>query len=250
MKEWLRLCDLSKCATLSTTCYIWHGSTQQPARLLDLGHKFSLDRLKQSNQNPTTIRLVSVETPVRYIALSHCWGQLSSEQTNQWLTTRDNLESRTNIGFPTDILPATFQDAITVTRRLGERYLWIDSLCILQGDKDDWESEAKKMGDVFRGAYCTIAATSSRDSTQGFLKRTDFSSIPWVRIPEQSRPPVFATTFINRFEEDVLYGPLNSRAWVFQERALSRRIIHFTDRQTYWECGGGVRCETLTYMHK
>jgi hypothetical protein len=42
---------------------------------------------------------------------------------------------------------------------------------------------------------------------------------------------------------------LNRRGWVLQERALSRRIIHFTATQTYWECGKGVHCESLTRMH-
>jgi hypothetical protein len=55
---------------------------------------------------------------------------------------------------------------------------------------------------------------------------------------------------MDKFQVDVLGGTLNTRAWVLQERALSRRTLHFTDRQTYWECGGGVRCETLTYMRK
>ncbi|KAH8749115.1 heterokaryon incompatibility protein-domain-containing protein [Diaporthe sp. PMI_573] len=170
----------------------------------------------------------------------------------KWSTTRENLESRTKTGFYINILPATFRDAVTVTRKLGIRYLWIDSLCICQGDeqgdKDDWASEAEKMQDVFRGAYCTIAATSAQDSTKGFLARPALEPGKWVCTTQPGDPSTFTTTFMDNFQVDVLGGILNTRAWVLQERALSRRTLHFTDRQTYWECGGGVRCETLTYM--
>ncbi|KAH8743596.1 heterokaryon incompatibility protein-domain-containing protein, partial [Diaporthe sp. PMI_573] len=168
----------------------------------------------------------------------------------KWITTSGNLEPRTKTGFHIDILPATFRDAVIVTRKLSIRYLWIDSLCILQGDKDDWASEAGKMQDVFRGAYCTIAASSAQDSTQGFLARPAPNPGKWVCTTQAGGPSTFATTFLDNFKKDVEEGILNTRAWVLQERALSKRTLHFTDRQTYWECGGGVRCETLTYMRK
>jgi hypothetical protein len=55
---------------------------------------------------------------------------------------------------------------------------------------------------------------------------------------------------MNDFKTHVLEGRLNKRRWVLQERALAHRTIFFTDRQTYWECGEGVKCETLTKMDK
>lgn len=70
-------------------------------------------------------------------------------------------------GFPVTELPQTFQDAISVTRELGQRYRWIDSLCIIQGKGGDWATKATKMEAVFKNAYYTIAATSTEDSTKG-----------------------------------------------------------------------------------
>ncbi|EXL39235.1 hypothetical protein FOCG_18143 [Fusarium oxysporum f. sp. radicis-lycopersici 26381] len=106
-----------------------------------------------------------------------------------------------------------------------------------------------KMETVFRNAYCTIAATSAEDSTKGFLNRpVEESNLQYVTVPNSSHGKVYVCTSIDDFPGDVEEGVLNKRAWVLQERALSRRTIHFTKRQTYWECGGGVRCETLTYM--
>ncbi|KAK4206045.1 hypothetical protein QBC37DRAFT_301586, partial [Rhypophila decipiens] len=95
----------------------------------------------------------------------------------------------------------TFQDAIQVTRALGKKYLWIDALCIIQGPDGDWKSEAETMANIFACAYCTIAA--------GTL-----------------------TTCAFDFDKDVDRGTLMKRAWVLQERVLSRRIIHFTSAQT------------------
>ena len=97
--------------------------------------------------------------------MSHCWGQLKEDET--FCTYRHNITAlRDSIDF--DKLPKTFQDTVTVTRGLGERFLWIDSLCIIQEDEDDWKIESK-METVFGSVYCTIAAGSAKDSTEGFL---------------------------------------------------------------------------------
>ncbi|KAH8756049.1 heterokaryon incompatibility protein-domain-containing protein, partial [Diaporthe sp. PMI_573] len=248
MKEWLHLCDRGNCGPGSAQCFSKSPPGVFPTRLIDLGYTLKLGRFQLGNFSWAKIHLTSPKGHLPYIALSHCWGNLSTDLKGKWITTRENLESRTKTGFHINILPATFRDAITVTRKLGVRYLWIDSLCILQGDRDDWASEAGKMQDVFRGAYCTIAATSAQDSTIGFLARPAPKPGKWVCITQAGGPSTFTTTFTDNFEVDVVRGILNTRAWVLQERALSRRTLHFTDRQTYWECGGGVRCETLTYM--
>ena len=183
--------------------------------------------------------------------MSHCWGEPTENQKKKWCTTTGNKEERGAQGFPVIELPQTFQDAISVTRELGQRYLWIDSLCIIQGEGGGWETEAKKIEAVFKNAYCTIAATSAEDSTKGFLNRPlKEEDSQYVMVPNSSHGKVYICTSIDDFPSDVEEGLLNKRAWVLQERALLRRTIHFTKRQTYWECGGGVRCETLTHMKK
>jgi hypothetical protein len=104
------------------------------------------------------------------------------------------------------------------------------------------------MEKVYSMAYCTLAATSAQDSNIGFLRRR-----PQRRhhlINRTAHAPFYVCEPIDKFSRDVEKGILNSRGWVFQERCLSRRIIHFTDTQTYWECGVGVRCETLALMYR
>ncbi|KAJ0281145.1 hypothetical protein CBS470a_008446 [Colletotrichum nupharicola] len=124
-------------------------------------------------------------------------------------------------------------------------YLWIDSLCIIQEDGEDWRSEAARMEDVFSSAYCTIAASSSTSSLDGFIaKRAQRAAIGI----QTSQGTLYLAEVIDDFKTHVEKSVLNTRGWVLQERALSRRTIHFTSTQMYWECGEGVHCETLAEL--
>jgi hypothetical protein len=135
-----------------------------------------------------------------------------------------------------------------VTRELGIEYLWIDSLCIIQWNAEDWKREACRMEDVFALAYCTIAATSAVDSNAGFLARN--TSTEYVRFQDSAGYQVCICTHMDDFGKDVEEAELNNRAWVMQERVLAKRTIHFSANQTYLECGEGVHCENLTKMER
>lgn len=101
------------------------------------------------------------------------------------------------------------------------------------------------MGDVFGSTYCTIAATSAKDCNEGFLCPRPAKQS--VRLSDRSINTlyVYISEVVENFKHDVVGGNLNKRGWVFQERALSLRTIHFTAEQAYWECGSVVRCENL-----
>ena len=104
----------------------------------------------------------------RYVGLSHCWGSITKQPLK---TTKDSIKDHLN-GIAFKMLPKTFQDAVTVTRTIGIRYLWIDSLCILQDDKKDWLQESAQMGSICERGYLTIAASDAIDSTEGcFISR-------------------------------------------------------------------------------
>jgi len=98
------------------------------------------------------------------------------------------------------------------------------------------------MADIFAYAYCTIAAGSARGWADGFLNLKSDS----LDIGARGTPSV--PTCVCDFDKDVDGGTLMRRAWVLQERVLSRRIIHFTAGHTYCECGDGVLCEQLTKL--
>ena len=91
-----------------------------------------------------------------YVALPHCWGE--SDKVPPYCTTQGNISDR-QVKLSIAELPLTFRDAVKVTRGLKVQYLWIDSLCIMQGEGEDWKEESKRMEDVYTSAHCTIAAT-------------------------------------------------------------------------------------------
>ena len=237
LREWLRQCDDSHSCnkrSVETEAFL-------PTRLLYVGN----------TNDPDSLRL-NVATGVdraKYIALSHRWGTLSDDEKKEFCTTKDNVDQRLS-GFNISSLPKTFQDAIKVTRALHVPYLWIDSLCIIQaGDNGkDWESESRRMESVFSSAYCIIAATSARDMKEGFLDRKVSPEHLYVQDTSGQRSYICAVT--DDFGVDVDKAELNTRAWVMQERVLSRRSVHFSANQMYWECGQGVYCENLTAMKR
>ncbi|KAH7369610.1 heterokaryon incompatibility protein-domain-containing protein [Rhexocercosporidium sp. MPI-PUGE-AT-0058] len=167
IESWLGKCRSAGCG--------WgdgrHGKL--PTRIIDVGpadgSKDPTLTVTDSNQSISS----SIEC-TRYIALSYCWG---SETGIPFTTTTSlNIEDRKR-GIPMDELPRTFLDAVRITRRLGIRFLWIDSLCILQGHDDsakaEWATESSKMTEVYGGAYLTIAAASASNVHQGILVRDD-----------------------------------------------------------------------------
>lgn len=207
-----------------------------PTRLIEIGERVS-----------EPIRLVdstSIE-PSRYVALSHCWGPLKDNE--KVCTLKDNIEQFRQC---IDVvkLPRTFRDTVTITHGLGIKYIWIDSLCIIQDDEEDWERESGRMERVFSDAYCTIGASSASSSLEGFLE--DRTPRPCVQLQTGTIGTLYVCEAIDDFRQHVELGELNRRGWVLQERALSRRSIYFTSTQVYWECGQGVQCETLAHLHK
>lgn len=167
-----------------------------------------------------------------YAALSHRWGGEVPFQT-----TKETLNERT-AGFALGELPRSFQDAALVARSLGIRYLWIDSLCIVQDDEGDWLLESRRMGVIFADASVTIAAHSSPNPGHGFLSSAlvpDFLRIRpknpsgrfAIRIPDPAN-----ANLLQRFKHSCIM----SRAWVVQELSLSPRILHFVEDCVIWEC--------------
>ncbi|KAF4573338.1 hypothetical protein EYR36_007849 [Pleurotus pulmonarius] len=178
--------------------------------------------------------------PGRYIALSHTWGGQVEGRT-----LKGNLKERLK-GFSFDTLPLNFRDAIKVTKALGMRYLWIDSLCIVQDDADDWGREAKTMTGLYMNSWVTIAATRAPDSASGFLGRRDVSKV--VKVPGEGGEYFYVCPdAAPNFEEAVFGAPLNRRAWVVQERVLSPRTLHFTQSQVYWECMCAILAEDMNH---
>jgi hypothetical protein len=234
--SWLRTCELDH-----ANCAIDH--TALPKRLLNI----------QDPSNPG-IRLIDCEfedSNVRYVALSHCWGK------QQLITTTRATEVSRRRGISMEELSKTFQDAVEVSRGLGFQYLWIDSLCIIQGDVQDWQDQSGKMATIYKQATLVISASSSADGRggcfnvsdelhtrrsatfQGTIKRTSNS---WTIAARETFPHTIQSLSAQRDPRLPLFG----RGWCYQERLLATRILHFAPDELVWECKTGMSCECGT----
>jgi len=226
--------------------------TELPMRVLDVGTR------DQPHVRLVLIESIDQKTALKYVALSHCWGVGASLVR----TTTNNISQHLK-----DIawgeFSKTFQDAICITRGLDVRYLWIDSVCIIQDSMLDWASESKRMGGIYSNAHLTISATGSSDGSGGCLFPR------WVKGPGATRRarqtiPILSETrggslfevharltreaaheqFISNGENlPRMTAPLMSRAWCFQERMLSMRVLHFHSEEVVWECATSTACE-------
>ena len=170
---------------------------------------------------------------MKYVALSHCWGK-----TNTAILKKRTLRTMTN-GIDWSKLPKTFQDAIYVTRRLGFRYLWIDSLCIIQDSAEDWSKESGTMHAVYANCVLTIAASWGKDSGTGlFIERKPLYQQP-CRIFKDAFTGVYIQPNITDpaksiIDEDV--QNLEKRAWALQERYLPARALSYRSFELQWDC--------------
>ncbi|KAF2501505.1 HET-domain-containing protein, partial [Lophium mytilinum] len=149
-----------------------------------------------------------------YVALSHCWGK---EQPLKTRNKEDLIEWKKDI--PWARLPRTFQDAIQVTAFLGYRFLWIDSICIIQEDQEDWERQSAKMGSIYQNSLLTIAAAAASGHEKGMLELLD-----------------------HKFLLDPI-DPIDMRAWTYQERLLPPRSLLYSTAEMKWECNAIHCCE-------
>ena len=174
-----------------------------------------------------------------YMTLSHCWGAAQFIKLQS-----DNIEELGK-GIRLEKLPKTSQDAVAVAGWFNIRYLWIDSLCILQDSKEDWIKEFAKMRSVYSHSIMNISATGAVDSSVGCLLDRNADNLRAFR----ARLPDAHIDYIcfdeNFWQANISDAPLSKRAWACQERLLSPRILHFGATQMSWECMELASCETF-----
>ncbi|OJJ73705.1 hypothetical protein ASPBRDRAFT_513854 [Aspergillus brasiliensis CBS 101740] len=217
LKEWMESCGSE------------HGArcTSPPARL-----PFTLKVI-----DCQTREIVPLQPDWEYFALSYVWGPPSAE------------DAVIKIQNPKTSLPVlvhgTIEDAITVVRNLGGRYLWVDKYCIDQGDAQEKHDQISRMDLIYSGAYATIVAAGSDISVSG---------LPGVgAVPRRPQPQAISPTAsgslrlvstLPSIRHALATSPWISRGWTFQEVILSRRCLFFTDFQVYFMCGESTHCES------
>ncbi|UKZ49719.1 hypothetical protein TrVGV298_003967 [Trichoderma virens] len=222
---------LRDCLPSITADKYFTWATTLPKRVLGLGEP-SFNNNLSSPQADLKLRETAGEQGI-YTTLSYCWGQY-----DKCRSLKANLYAhKHNIVF--NELPSVFQQAITFTRALQIRYLWIDALCIVQDDSDDFTREIAIMDDIYKGGFCRIAITSCKAPTESFWPpKPIVTSVELPRELSLRSSPRFTSRYVTlpkSYQQDVGSGYLNQRGWVLQERLLSPRTIHFTQDHIYYE---------------
>ncbi|KAF1960007.1 HET-domain-containing protein [Byssothecium circinans] len=217
-----------------------HGACKLPSRSLASAPK----RLLNVGRMTEPIRLIDTQgKSFEYAALSHCWGSgptLTATKSN-WMKLAANIDF--------DLLPPLFQDAVIIVRQLGLRYIWIDSLCIIQDSVRDWETESAKMGGIYENSYVTISATSSGDGTARCLRDRrkgiilNYQNTTGKELAARARKVEDHHPAVSEAEPAKPLGRLATRAWALQEHVLSTRVLHYTDTELLFECKTSYRCE-------
>ncbi|KAF5557009.1 hypothetical protein FNAPI_5586 [Fusarium napiforme] len=240
--RWLGICD-----TEHSLCMKRISSSpdaKMPKRLLDLGGKDS-----------TTWSIFETQqAKVPYVTLSHRW----SENTPALL--KENYQDYCNPQ-PDSSFPHDYRDVVSICRAIPIRYIWIDSLCIIQDDDgSDFRHEAPLMMDFYRYSFLTIMicwevsnATVFRKCRPRSIARPKPPSYcqPTDEADDQQSPSKADHAFVEPqsltdYRTDVIRSPINRRAWVLQERCLSRRILCLGSDQLWWECEGSSVASRVT----
>ncbi|KAM0519585.1 hypothetical protein ACHAPE_003764 [Trichoderma viride] len=222
IKDWMRVCEEghSHCKLLAPL-----PSGESKFRLIDVQEQ----------------RIVDSTHSERYIALSYVWGLATPAVLTKDTLSRYSLKG----GLQAIQLPQTIADCMQLVQSLGERYLWVDSLCIIQDDDDDKLEQLRTMDTVYRSATLVVVAAAGNDAHAGLCGVGHLKRSEWQRRETlcglahiTAQPPL----------RETLKGTTWSlRGWTFQEAMLARRILFLTNHQMYWSCKRNNWREDMTW---
>ncbi|KAH6954352.1 heterokaryon incompatibility protein-domain-containing protein [Fusarium avenaceum] len=187
-------------------------------------------------------RIVDLLPTMRYVALSYVWGlsEKAIELRSERRLTRDNMSRLQQHNILEQMpIPQTIRDAMAVVKATGERYLWVDALCIVQDDPEDLSHQTGRMDLIYSKALFTIVAACGSDSGSGLAGLPSSPRDIFQRQVKVSPNGLHIMPCLNLSDGDTLKSSKwNTRGWTFQERLLSRRALIFTNSQIYWCCEG------------
>ncbi|XTI92733.1 heterokaryon incompatibility protein-domain-containing protein [Cenococcum geophilum] len=191
-------------------------------------------------------RLVQGIQPQRYVALSYVWGRIG----NDLETTKSNFQELQKPGALdsqpwSHRLPRTVYDALLFTRQMGEQYLWVDRLCIIQDDDKHKDKQLKSMASIYSRSYFTIVAVDAPDANHGLAGLPGTSLPRTYNMTKLDFSPVCSMIKAPVFESQFNIKEWHRRCWTFQERILSNRNIVFFEGRVFWECQQSVWTEEL-----
>jgi hypothetical protein len=195
------------------------------------------------------ICLVKATPRMQYLALSYVWGHDSS-----FRTLKNNLDSLYHVGSMARIssIPRTIQDVMKLTGLVGQQYLWVDSLCIVQDDEECKQEQLRHMGSIYANAYMTIVAANGTASDG--LRGIEGITPPMQRWCNELSFTIDGPSLLQRLIEEhdrrIQCSDWYWRGWTFQEQIFSRRLIVFGGSEATWECHCAVWVEGLKPYHR
>ncbi|KAH8588750.1 heterokaryon incompatibility protein-domain-containing protein [Bisporella sp. PMI_857] len=209
-----------------------------PTRVLDLGVTSSTWKL-------CIPAVDSVPVP-GYTTMSHRWGD-----SHFLKLTSDSLEIFRS-GLPISRLPQAFQDAISITKDLGIRFIWIDALCIFQDAKDDFTQECTFMSSIYANSSCNIVATFGKNPHESLFQTRNHQSLQigklvnaW-KVHDSYRDvwlEIDAIVKGDHLSKEMLSCKISLRGWILQEILLAPRSLYFGMNQVHWICQSLDACE-------
>lgn len=217
IKAWLDACAKHEYCERRTQTYI-------PKRLVEI-----------DSASPSKVRVVltanHLHNTTPYATLSHCWGK------KPFIKLTRNSERELSNGIDIQFLNVNFQQAIEVAREIKMRYIWIDSLCIMQDADGDFSTEGDFMHAVYRNSYCNIVAADSRDSTGGLFRPQNVGIGSGEEGEEDDRQSILPRRYSSGqgsvlgegewsvmdeelWQDGLLSAPIYARGWVFQGKLI------------------------------
>ena len=219
LRQWLAKCD---------SPYGVLPSTETSSPMLQTVPSFRLIDVVEE-------RVVESSLRCRFLALSYVWGGYqkfqSTKQNQNFLGQRCSLRDAE--------LPLTIRDAIDLVREIGERYLWVDSLCITQDDDDYKMGQIRLMDQIYNNAVAVIVCATGKNAEAGLIGFRSFSR-KWTQYTAAIQGLIVAN-YAERTDsmEEIWGSKWRSRAWTFQEEMLARRQLTFTSNEVIFESAEG-----------
>jgi hypothetical protein len=210
---------INECCSNHIECRVSTDPRKLPARLVCVRFTEMTSKLTAHICRGETLPICT-----QYLTLSHCWGKIKF-----LTTTRANLTSF-ELSLPIDSLSTTFQDALFTTANLGFQYIWIDSLCIVQDDPEDWKRESAVMHEIYKNASCNISASGSTEEEERFIpseRRFGPAPLPSqlvknpLRTEDHGKLYYLIKTYPWKGFEDY---SIFLRAWTLQEQLLVKSL--------------------------
>jgi hypothetical protein len=178
--------------------------------------------------------LINIIHSIRYVTLSYVWGQTAMLQLQR--RNHASLMSEGSLDRLRDALPRTIIDAIDFLRNLGERYLWVDGLCLIQDDVEDVALGISKMHMIYGGSYFTIAAATGHDANAGLPALRRDPDLEMQRQPLAHFRSGLTMTLVHGIDWHLQKSCYNQRGWTLQELVLPQRTLIFVDEQVHFRC--------------